>query len=86
MKELYLTEEKNGISASQLDDMIDRMLAQFPDIKKVLIIPPDYTRCYSYAGIITQVIYKKIEKMNKDVPRTSTSTPTSCRRSAHICR
>ena len=65
MKELYLTEEKNGISASQLDDMIDRMLAQFPDIKKVLIIPPDYTRCYSYAGIITQVIYKKIEKMNE---------------------
>ena len=65
MNELYLTEEKNGISASQLDDMIDRMLAQFPDIKKVLIIPPDYTRCYSYAGIITQVIYKKIEKMNE---------------------
>ncbi len=54
MKELYLTEEKNGISDAQLDEMLRNLLNQWPDIHKVLIIPPDYTRCYSYAGIITQ--------------------------------
>ena len=28
--------------------------------KKVLIIPPDFTRCYSYAGEISQILYKKL--------------------------
>ena len=50
MKELYLTEEEKGISGEQLEKMLDDLLVQYPDAKKVLIIPPDYTRCYSYAG------------------------------------
>ena len=54
MKELYLAKEQDVISRQQLEEMIGQMLAQFPDLRKVLIIPPDYTRCYSYAGIITQ--------------------------------
>lgn len=60
MKELYLTEEVNGISEEQLNQMLDDLLVQYPDVKKVLIIPPDYTRCYSYAGEITQLLYKKL--------------------------
>ena len=60
MKELYLTEEEKGISEEQLEKMLDDLLVQYPDAKKVLIIPPDYTRCYSYAGEITQLLYKKL--------------------------
>ena len=60
MKELYLTEEVNGISEEQLNQMLDDLLVQYPNVKKVLIIPPDYTRCYSYAGEITQLLYKKL--------------------------
>lgn len=60
MKELYLTEEEKGISREQLEKMLDDLLVQYPDAKKVLIIPPDYTRCYSYAGEITQLLYKKL--------------------------
>lgn len=60
MKELYLTEEEKGISGEQLEKMLDDLLVQYPDVKKVLIIPPDYTRCYSYAGEITQLLYKKL--------------------------
>ncbi|MCD8008587.1 MAG: lactate racemase domain-containing protein [Clostridiales bacterium] len=60
MKELYLTEEVRGISPAQIEDMTDALLAQWPGVKKVLIIPPDYTRCYSYAGILTQVLYRKL--------------------------
>ena len=44
MKELYLTEE-NGISAAQLEEQLGALLEQWPEVKKVLIIPPDYTRC-----------------------------------------
>ena len=60
MKELYLTEEEKGISGEQLEKMLNDLLVQYPDAKKVLIIPPDYTRCYSYAGEITQLLYKKL--------------------------
>ena len=62
MKELYLTEEEKGISGEQLEKMIDDLLVQYPNAKKVLIIPPDYTRCYSYAGEITQILYKKLSQ------------------------
>ena len=31
--------------------------------RRVLIIPPDYTRCYSMAGIITQALYREYEKI-----------------------
>ncbi|MCD7838238.1 MAG: lactate racemase domain-containing protein [Clostridiales bacterium] len=60
MKELYLTEETRGITLAQIEEMTDALLAQWPGVKKVLIIPPDYTRCYSYAGILTQVLYRKL--------------------------
>ena len=60
MKELYITEEQNGISADQLDEQLSQLLAQWPNAKKILIIPPDYTRCYSYAGVITQILYQKL--------------------------
>lgn len=60
MKELYLTEEINGISPEQLETMVDGLLEQYPGVKKVLIIPPDYTRCYSYAGEITKLLYAKL--------------------------
>lgn len=60
MKELYLTEEEKGISPAQLEEMVDGLLKQWPDVKKVLLIPPDYTRCYSYAGEIAQILYRKL--------------------------
>ncbi|MCD8145812.1 MAG: lactate racemase domain-containing protein [Clostridiales bacterium] len=60
MKELYLTEEVRGISPAQIEEMTDALLAQWPGVKKALVIPPDYTRCYSYAGILTQVLYRKL--------------------------
>jgi nickel-dependent lactate racemase len=60
MKELYLTEEAAGISGRQLEEQIDLLLEQWQGVKKVLIIPPDYTRCYSYAGEITQLLYRKL--------------------------
>lgn len=60
MKELYLTEEENGISKEEFERHLEAFLIQYPKVKKVLIIPPDFTRCYSYAGEITQYLYKKL--------------------------
>lgn len=60
MKELYLTNVETGISLTEMDQTMDQLLVQYPDLKNVLIIPPDYTRCYSMAGEITQILYKKL--------------------------
>ncbi len=78
MNELFLTEESNGISRVQLEGMLDELLAQYSNLKKVLIIPPDYTRCYSYAGIITQILYRKLADVHVDVmPALGTHMPMS---------
>ncbi|MBR6901965.1 MAG: DUF2088 domain-containing protein [Synergistaceae bacterium] len=81
MKELFLTEEQNGVSREQLEKILDELLEQYApgSLKKVLIIPPDYTRCYSYAGIITQILYKKLgDKVHVDVmPAVGTHMPMS---------
>ena len=54
MKELYCT-DRAGISLEKVASMCDELLAQYTDLKKVLIVPPDYTRCYSFAGEITKI-------------------------------
>ena len=59
MQELYMT-NREGISRAEAEQMIDKLLTQYSDFKKVLIIPPDYTRCYSYAGELTQILYQKL--------------------------
>lgn len=62
MKEFFLTEEERGVSREQLGAQLDLLLAERPDAKKILIVPPDFTRCYSYAGIITQMLWERLSK------------------------
>lgn len=59
MQEIYLT-DRAGIEAARTEQCLSQLLEQYPDLGKVLIIPPDFTRCYSYAGEITQILYRKL--------------------------
>lgn len=59
MQEIYLT-DRDGISFSRTEECLDKLLEQYSELKKVLIIPPDFTRCYSYAGEITRILYRKL--------------------------
>lgn len=81
MKDLFLTEEEKGVSRQQLSGQLDLLLQEHPAARKILIIPPDYTRCYSYAGIITQLLYEKLgtrEGVQVDVmPALGTHMPMS---------
>ena len=52
--------EEGGIPEHKLERAVDELLAQYGSLKKVLIIPPDYTRCYSCAGILTRLLYSKL--------------------------
>ncbi len=57
MKEIFI-EEEGSITREQLENVMREMAEQFPEAKKVLIVPPDFTRCYSCAGEITQILYR----------------------------
>lgn len=59
MNEIYLSSTKN-LSNLDIEITIDKFLQQYSNLKKILIIPPDFTRCFSKAGDITQIIYKKL--------------------------
>ncbi|MDR1376364.1 MAG: lactate racemase domain-containing protein [Synergistaceae bacterium] len=41
---------------------IDDLSKRYPALKKILIIPPDFTRCYSMAGEITRILYEKFHE------------------------
>ena len=79
MNELYYT-DRGGISLEKVASMCDELLAQYPGVKQVLIVPPDYTRCYSYAGEITKILYPKLRAMGAEVkvmPALGTHMPVS---------
>ena len=43
MKEIYITNKESGISMDEISKAMDELLSQYPNLKKVLIIPPDFT-------------------------------------------
>ncbi|WP_236904952.1 hypothetical protein [Clostridium formicaceticum] len=58
MKEFYLINEDVSISLAEVEKNIDKFFLNYDlnIIRKVLIIPPDFTRYYSMAGEITKII------------------------------
>ncbi len=79
MKDVFVT-DRDGIDAPELERCVDAVLDQYPDLKKVLIVPPDYTRCYSFAGEITCIMYRRLKKAGAEVkviPALGTHMPMS---------
>jgi len=62
MNKFVISLEKPSISAEEIEDQVDILIekCELNNVKKILIIPPDFTRCYSMAGDITQVLYQKL--------------------------
>ncbi|MGM9522695.1 MAG: lactate racemase domain-containing protein [Oscillospiraceae bacterium] len=59
MKEIY-TKAPAGISQGDLAQHVHSVAEQFRGAKRVLIVPPDFTRCYSMAGEITKLLYREL--------------------------
>jgi nickel-dependent lactate racemase len=67
-----------SISNAQLKEFIFLTLQKLGDRKKVLAVPPDFTRYHSQAGIITQFIYEYYKEKLVDVlPATGTHYPVN---------
>ncbi len=77
---LYFTKgsENESISNVQLKEYIFSTLQKLGDRKKVLAIPPDFTRYHSQAGIITEFVYEYYKDKLVDVlPATGTHYPVN---------
>jgi nickel-dependent lactate racemase len=76
---LYLSNtEKDGkiMTGEELRDHIHRFLDSLPEKRRVLAIPPDFTRFHSKAGVITEMIYTYYGSALTDVlPALGTHAP-----------
>ena len=75
---LYAKDEK-GLSKQELQNAVDSCIEQLGVSAKTLLIPPDYTRMHSGAGILTQLLYNRLyETSHVDImPALGTHFPVS---------
>ena len=79
-----IAEEGSTISNEEIVNLLEKALADGElvngDVKKALIIPPDFTRFHSNAGFITQVFYHLLKATDAEVdilPALGTHVPVS---------
>lgn len=80
MKDIYkIATTPKGLSDKEIANALKDSLAG-RDLKRVLIIPPDFTRYHSGAGKITNVYYHKLREMGAQVdimPALGTHVPVT---------
>ena len=77
---LFLTAvDKSGLDAGQIKNALIRSVSG-RSLKKVLILPPDFTRYHSGAGLITNIYYHYLTELGVDVdimPALGTHVPVT---------
>lgn len=74
-----ISETENGLTDKEIELALAESL-KGRDLKKVLILPPDFTRFHSNAGLITNIYYHILTNMGVDVdilPALGTHAPVS---------
>jgi len=78
--EIYRTAaDERGLSAEEIREALEEALGE-KEYRKVLILPPDYTRYHSNAGFITNVLYHRFKERGAEVdilPALGTHEPVS---------
>ncbi|MCK5453989.1 MAG: D-mannonate epimerase, partial [Calditrichia bacterium] len=68
--------ETDKLDFSEIKTSLFQVLDKLGPRKKVLAIPPDYTRFHSQAGILTQYVYEYYgEKLSDVLPAIGTHAP-----------
>lgn len=62
MKEYSILLEETPLTEKMIEGVLDRIIEQIDDVEKILLVPPDITRCYSGGGQITAYLYWKLSK------------------------
>ena len=82
----FIARDGGGLSAEEIRAALERSLAGRA-LKKVLIIPPDYTRLHSNAGFITNVYYHLLTGRGAEVdilPALGTHEPVTRAQAAEL--
>lgn len=77
---LYLAEggPDHIIDDRRLQNLLAPLFDRFADAKRILAIPPDFTRFYSRAGRITELLYHRYgERLTDVLPAVGTHDPMS---------
>jgi nickel-dependent lactate racemase len=70
--------ETTNLSVSDLKTAVSSALSKLGEKKKVLVVPPDFTRFHSRAGDLTTIIYNYYgEKLTDILPALGTHAPMS---------
>ncbi len=75
---LYYSEgsTQTALSDEDIKNAIEEVFSRVGKKERLLIIPPDHTRLHSYAGKITQIIYRNYSDKVKDIlPALGTHSP-----------
>lgn len=67
----------DGLSENEIKEALTKSL-EGKNLRKVLLIPPDYTRMYSGAGMLTRIYYDLLEKSGAEIdvmPALGTHVP-----------
>ena len=79
MEDIYKIAANGGISDTELKGALEKSLTG-RTLKKVLILPPDFTRFHSQAGLITSIYYHLLTERGVQVdimPALGTHEPVS---------
>lgn len=60
MEYLAVGSPEASLSAEEVEGHLQQLLARVGVARRVLLIPPDYTRAHSYAGEITRMLYRAL--------------------------
>ena len=86
MELFYKAKEESGLSDQQIREALAGALGARPH-RKVLIIPPDYTRYHSHAGFITNVCWHMLTEQGCQadiLPALGTHSPVTREQSASM--
>ncbi len=75
------------ISDERAEARVVELLDQLGTLKRVLLLPPDYTRYHSGAGFLTSALYEQLTKRGAYVevlPATGTHVPMTAEEIAHM--
>jgi len=59
--------DKNTLTHDEIREGVFSALDKIGPVKKVLVIPPDFTRFHSHAGLITGFIYEYLKESLTDI-------------------
>ena len=79
MREFIYAKTEDGLTRGEIARALEASLAG-RTLRRVLIIPPDFTRYHSNAGLITNLVYHMLTKQGCDVdilPALGTHVPVT---------